>query len=300
MYWNLSIWGFSLSQFVMWNDIRNRSDELMENKIVRSLMDGRLCWDAQPMTLDKAVPEDEVLLPLSADASQLYAIRAAGNGESFVLHGPPGTGKSQTITALIANSLAQGQSVLFVAEKMAALEVVQKRLAAIGIAPFCMELHSNKSKKKDVLEQLHQAMDVTRGQSCPQYQQKAEQISFMRKELEQYGGCTGKEAPVKMRMKQYKQTRTLLRLLATGGFLQSQIFDYAMIHFHLNLQLIQKSIGRPGMDLVFFLHNEQLRTQCRREWPEAQGSPAVLTILSNVTTYPNPCFANCAALYSKL
>ena len=177
---------FSFSQFVMWNDIRNRSDELARNKVVRSLMEGRLCWDTQPMALGEAVPEDDVLLPLSADASQLYAIRTAGNEESFVLHGPPGTGKSQTITALIANSLAQGQSVLFVAEKMAALEVVQKRLCDIGIGPFCLELHSNKSKKKDVLEQLRQAMDVVRGHTCEQHRQKAEQIATLRKELEQY------------------------------------------------------------------------------------------------------------------
>lgn len=138
------------------------------------------------MALGRTVPEDDVLLPLSADASQLYAIRAAGNGESFVLHGPPGTGKSQTITALIANSLAQGQSVLFVAEKMAALEVVQKRLSDIGIGPFCLELHSNKSKKRDVLERLRQAMDVVRGRTCQQHRQKAEQIAALRKELEQY------------------------------------------------------------------------------------------------------------------
>lgn len=186
---------FSFSQFMMWSDIRSRSDELVKNKIVRSLMEGRLCWEAQPMTLGEMVPEDEVFLPLSADASQLYAIRAAGNGESFVLHGPPGTGKSQTITALIANSLAQGQSVLFVAEKMAALEVVQKRLAAIGIGPFCLELHSNKSKKKDVLDQLRQVMEVTKGQTCRQYQQRADQIASLRKELGGYVHALHKAQP---------------------------------------------------------------------------------------------------------
>lgn len=186
---------FSFSQFVMWNDIRNRSDELAKNKIVRSLMEGRLCWDARPMALEETVPEDGVLLPLSADASQLYAIRAAGDGESFVLHGPPGTGKSQTITALIANSLAKGQSVLFVAEKMAALEVVQKRLAAIGIGPFCLELHSNKSKKKDVLEQLRQAMDVSRGQTCEQYQRKVEQAAVLREELGRYAQALHRPQP---------------------------------------------------------------------------------------------------------
>ena len=69
----------------------------------------------------------------------------AAAGESFVLHGPPGTGKSQTITNMIANALYNGKSVLFVAEKMAALSVVQRRLEKIGLGPFCLEMHSNKA-----------------------------------------------------------------------------------------------------------------------------------------------------------
>ena len=177
---------FSFSQFVMWNDVRNRADDLRQNKIVKSLMEGKLSWDAQPMELDVRVPEEGVLLPISADASQLYAIEAAERGESFVLHGPPGTGKSQTITAMIANALAQGKTVLFVAEKMAALSVVQRRLEAIGLGPFCLELHSNKSKKRDVLEQLRLAAEVTRLQSAEVYEEKAEQIKGLRQELDAY------------------------------------------------------------------------------------------------------------------
>lgn len=177
---------FSFSQFVMWNDLRNRSDDLMKNKVVKSLVEGKLCWEAQPMEIGDRVPEDNVLLPMSADASQLYAIEAACSGESFVLHGPPGTGKSQTITSLIANALAQGKSVLFVAEKMAALEVVQRRLENIGIGPFCLELHSNKSKKKDVLEQLRRATEVTKNQTAEQYEAKAGQIAKLRSELDSY------------------------------------------------------------------------------------------------------------------
>ena len=141
----------------------------MQNKVVRSLVEGKLCWDAQPLKMESRVEEDDILLPLPADASQLHAIQAACAGESFVLHGPPGTGKSQTITSLIANALAQGKSVLFVAEKMAALEVVQKRLENIGVGPFCLELHSNKSKKKDVLEQLRKATEVTKARTAEEY-----------------------------------------------------------------------------------------------------------------------------------
>lgn len=181
-----SIGIFSFSQFVMWNDIRNRTDDLMRNKVVRSLIEGKLTWDAQPLEIGERVNENNVLLPMPADASQLYAIQAACSGESFVLHGPPGTGKSQTITSLIANALAKGKSVLFVAEKMAALEVVQKRLESIGIGPFCLELHSNKSKKKDVLEQLRQATEVTKTATVEEYAEKADQIAAMRAELDSY------------------------------------------------------------------------------------------------------------------
>lgn len=186
---------FSFSQFVMWNDIRNRSDDLAKNKIVRSLMDGKLCWQAQDMTIGERVSEENVFLPLSADASQLFAIEAATKGESFVLHGPPGTGKSQTITALIANALAQGKTVLFVAEKMAALEVVQRRLSKIGIGPFCLELHSNKSKKRDVLEQLRLATEVTKNTTAESYAAKAESIAALRRELDQYAAGLHKKLP---------------------------------------------------------------------------------------------------------
>ena len=177
---------FSFSQFVMWNDIRNRSEDLERNKIVRSLMDGKLCWNAQDMTIGDKVSEEGVFLPMAADASQLFAIEKANEGESFVLHGPPGTGKSQTITTLIANALAQNKTVLFVAEKMAALEVVQKRLTKIGLGPFCLELHSNKSKKRDLLEQLRMATEVTKNTTAEEYAAKAQQIADLRAELNGY------------------------------------------------------------------------------------------------------------------
>lgn len=180
---------FSFSQFVMWNDIRNRTQDLQKNKIVRSLMDGKLAWTPQPMELRDRVPEEGVLLPIAADASQLYAIEQAANGQSFVLHGPPGTGKSQTITALIANALAQGKTVLFVAEKMAALSVVDRRLKGIGIGAFCLELHSNKSKKRDVLDQLKAATEVGHNLPGESYAEKAAQTAKLRAELDDYANA---------------------------------------------------------------------------------------------------------------
>lgn len=186
---------FSFSQFVMWNDLRNRADDLAQNKVVRSLMDGKLCWEAKEMLPGEGVEQKDILLPLPADASQLYAIGEANDGESFVLHGPPGTGKSQTITALIANALAHNKTVLFVAEKMAALEVVERRLDDIGIGDFCLELHSNKSRKKDVLEQLRRASDVTKYQSGEDYQKTAEAISKQRQELDEYKTALHQKQP---------------------------------------------------------------------------------------------------------
>ena len=94
-----------------------------------------------------------------------------------LLVGPPGTGKSQTITNMIANALYHGKSVLFVAEKMAALSVVQKRLANIGIDPFCLELHSNKTSKSAVLAELNKSLETARVKSPEQHAAVAEKLA---------------------------------------------------------------------------------------------------------------------------
>jgi hypothetical protein len=101
---------------------------------------------------------DPVPLDVPNNVKVLSEICAVDSGRDLVLEGPPGTGKSQTITNLIAHSLAKGKSVLFVSEKMAALEVVHNRLNKIGLGPFCLELHSAKAKKAEVLQQLQQAL----------------------------------------------------------------------------------------------------------------------------------------------
>tara|TARA_R110001583_G_scaffold191912_1_gene357802 strand:+ start:20771 stop:26248 length:5478 start_codon:yes stop_codon:yes gene_type:complete len=89
-----------------------------------------------------------------ADSSQHSALIDAVNGKNLVIEGPPGTGKSQTITNLIAAAMAQGKRVLFVAEKLAALEVVRSRLDRAGLGTFCLELHSHKTQKRRVLDEI--------------------------------------------------------------------------------------------------------------------------------------------------
>ena len=179
---------FSFNKFIMWNDIHNNTDVLRQNKIVASLMSGVVdpsvnleIGDEENM--DERFAAGDIELPISADSSQLEAIHAALSGKSFILHGPPGTGKSQTITNIIANALYRGKRVLFVAEKMAALEVVQNRLESIGLGPFCLELHSNKAKKSSVLEQLKRTSEVAKRKSSEEYDAEAKEINEVRREM---------------------------------------------------------------------------------------------------------------------
>ncbi|MBE6880959.1 MAG: DUF4011 domain-containing protein [Ruminococcaceae bacterium] len=179
---------FSFSRFIMWNDIKNRSDDLKKNKVVSSLIDGKMSWTSEtemlsPGELDEKLSPSDMAVPMSVDSSQLAAVHLASQGESFVLHGPPGTGKSQTITNMIANALYQGKSVLFIAEKMAALTVVQKRLSKIGLAPFCLELHSNKAQKRAVLNQLENTINIGKIKEPQKYAEGAQKLSELRSKL---------------------------------------------------------------------------------------------------------------------
>lgn len=182
---------FSFNKFIMWNDIHNNSHKLIKNELVSSLMSGKIEWDvdfemADASELDRHLLPSDIMLPISADSSQLEAIYEAANDKSFILHGPPGTGKSQTITNLIANALYRGKRVLFVAEKMAALTVVQKRLNAIGLAPFCLEIHSNKTKKSNILSQLKETAEVLKTLSPGNFKIEAERLRKLRLELNRY------------------------------------------------------------------------------------------------------------------
>lgn len=98
---------------------------------------------------------------VDADSSQIAVIETIKAGKSLVVNGPPGTGKSQTITNIIAELLAQDKSILFVSAKMAALEVVKRRLDAVGLGDFCLELHSHKANKQDMLNELKRTLTST-------------------------------------------------------------------------------------------------------------------------------------------
>jgi len=179
------IGNFSFAQFAMWNDLHTAGGMLEGSKVVRSLMKGHVDWDTRVSEEEEG---EKTYLPITVDATQLQAIKMAAHGTTFVLHGPPGTGKSQTITGMIANLMAQGKTVLFVAEKMAALSVVQRRLAALGLDDFCLELHSDKANKKHVLSQLSKVLAIKKPQQNTEYEDYLKNTAESRSRLDGYAG----------------------------------------------------------------------------------------------------------------
>ena len=153
---------FSFSKYLMWLDLSSRMDQLKNQSVVNHLIESprepfiKQDEFPQPAQLDQQYKPQQLFTPLSSDSSQLAAVMSAALGRTFVLSGPPGTGKSQTITNMISQCLADGKSVLFVSEKMAALEVVYRRLTQIGLSELCLQLHSSKSQKMEVLDQLRE------------------------------------------------------------------------------------------------------------------------------------------------
>ncbi len=176
---------FSFARYAMWNDIRKNIDRFRKNQMVKSLLDNRLeiaNTVFENKTEDEYDPA-EILCPLTADASQFDAISEATAGTSFVLHGPPGTGKSQTITNIIANCLCKGKRVLFVAEKQAALSVVKKRLDSIGIGDFCLELDSGKSDKAQLLKKMETTLALSADENGTDFVSKSNQLAEVRAAL---------------------------------------------------------------------------------------------------------------------
>jgi hypothetical protein len=144
--------------FQMWKDLDRNWPILMENSVVRHFIE-------HPGNAFEQVPLDEVpfkeenlVLPLAADGSQMLAIAAAMDGKSFVLEGAPGSGKTQTIANLIAHGLEMGKRVLFVSGKEAALEAVSQRLEGIGLRDFTLEAYGARMSMLDIRQQLKRSM----------------------------------------------------------------------------------------------------------------------------------------------
>lgn len=192
---------FSFTKYLMWKDLQDRTEQLKGNRVVKHLIDNpgqafaREEKEGDFERLDESHRPQDILAPLLSDSSQLKAICVVDAGRDLVLEGPPGTGKSQTITNLIAHTLAQGKTVLFVSEKLAALEVVHRRLVSIGLGPFCLELHSSKAKKADVVQQLGKSLDIVGQRTAQDWEREAERLAQLRQELNALVGSLHRAHP---------------------------------------------------------------------------------------------------------
>ncbi len=148
----------SFGKLAIWSDLDPKKNPgLLRHKLIKSVFSGGSGSDGALFAEDYRIddlPEDSPGLIYDADSSQHSAIVDVLAGKNLVINGPPGTGKSQTITNIIAAALSQGKKVLFVSEKLAALEVVRHRLNQAGLGHFCLELHSHKTQKAKFLEDI--------------------------------------------------------------------------------------------------------------------------------------------------
>lgn len=181
---------FSFYKLPIYNDLKEHEAIVVQNPLVRALggigrvESGEL---VDPSELDRKVEPQQSLVVLDADSSQLACIESIKTGSHLVVQGPPGTGKSQTIVNLIAEFVSRGKSVLFVSEKMAALEVVYKRLMDRGLGHLCLEIHSNKANKKVVVDTLYNScLENIEAKGSPMSENDFKKLEFKRAELNKY------------------------------------------------------------------------------------------------------------------
>lgn len=194
---------FSFTKFLLWKDLADRLEALTQNRVVRHLVHEAGSQypnppedqDIRPNQIDDRFHPREIFCPRSADSSQLAAVLTAAAGHDYVLEGPPGTGKSQTITNIIAHCLSQGKRVLFVAEKRAALDVVYRRLREDGLEPFCLELHSNKTGKADVVAQFDRALKFAEEAPGPDWSLRTAELERLRTALNDYSRALHRRTP---------------------------------------------------------------------------------------------------------
>lgn len=159
---------FSFAKFLMYRDLDPQTwpadARLADHTLIKALVSDGFPEGAPLLPEDEPIdphitPADMVHI-VDSDSSQTLAVEEVRRGRNLVIQGPPGTGKSQTIANVIASAIADGKTVLFVAEKMAALEVVKRRLDSTGSGVACLELHSNKANKRAVLEELKRTWEL--------------------------------------------------------------------------------------------------------------------------------------------
>ena len=178
-------------KILMYQDLKedNWKNGLFSNSILQDIFIGKDLTNDSTFAPEYDIDNDEVAnaipLVMDADSSQHSAIVDVIKGKNVIIEGPPGTGKSQTIANIIAALMAEGKSILFVSEKLAALEVVYKRLESVGLGDFCLELHSHKSKKTEVLQSIKKRLD-TNYLDIVELNHTIKDIEHRKKQLQEY------------------------------------------------------------------------------------------------------------------
>lgn len=167
---DMVLWFFSFAKLLMYRDLdaANWPPErpLVENRLIQSLLgdgfreEAPLCGEEE--NIDSLVAPKDMLHVVDADSSQAVVVEEVKRGGDRIVQGPPGTGKSQTIINMIAGAAAQGKRVLFVSEKMAALDVVMNRMIKAGLGDMCLALHSRNTNKHAVLRELEKVLALDR------------------------------------------------------------------------------------------------------------------------------------------
>jgi very-short-patch-repair endonuclease/DNA polymerase III delta prime subunit len=214
---------FSFGKFMIYHDLDSNKwpvdNNPCEHPILHALFNSGF-QDLPPTAaedafIDEDTKADELFQVVDADSSQLLAMLAVHEGRNLVIQGPPGTGKSQTITNLIANAIGEGKKVLFVAEKMAALEVVKRRLDNINLGEACLELHSHKANKKELHQELRRVLELGKP-ALAQLQEEVSLFDGYRKELNGYCHAVN-EVIAKSGLSTQKVIGYLLQLKAVLG-----------------------------------------------------------------------------------
>lgn len=272
---------FSFAKFLMYRNLdpetwiaerRIDSHPLIERMLGPGFdPDSPMCGDDD--MIDPLIPPERLLHVMDADSSQTLAIEEVRQGRHLVIQGPPGTGKSQTIANVIAAAVNDGKKVLFVAEKQAALDVVYKRLANVGLADMCLELHSHKASKRAVIEDLAKTLDLGRP-AKKNLEQLITKLANIRDRLNGHADLLHRQLDstcispfraigelIKFRNRAVPLTRFELRHVADWS--ESQLNDNlaTLRDFNAHLEAIGKPDRHPwrGVQVEAMLPNDALR-----------------------------------------
>ncbi|MBQ9437536.1 MAG: DUF4011 domain-containing protein, partial [Lachnospiraceae bacterium] len=259
---------FSFLKINMYEDLKANADQILENRNIQALL-GEAIPGMTGFSGEERIVENPLIdlhTVVEADSSQIGAIEMAKSGKSFVLQGPPGTGKSQTITNIIAECLHDGKKVLFVSEKQAALNVVFDKLKKAGLADFCLELHSHKANKRNVIEELNRTMEVPRSVVSASAQEEIRQKGEAQGKLDGYAAALHeKREPIGKSLYQlfeaYSAQRDCPELPTTMRAIETKGQDYFLHTVKLMEQYAEyiPSVGQDYRQNIWYgFNNPQL------------------------------------------